>query len=182
MFILLMTGEEEEKIDYIARTYKDMIYRLCLTYLKDPTDSEDALQQTFVRIMFYIEKIGDPDSKEAKSYIYCIAKSTALNFIKKRNQQSSLSYDETICRMEGHEALERLAKERAADLWMEVSQELSDLDKTIFVLKYGHKYQSKEIAEILDLSDGTVRQRLSRMIKRLVSKKDTARGREKEVK
>ena len=35
----------------VYQTYLPMVYRIAFTYLKNPQDSEDAAQETFLRLM-----------------------------------------------------------------------------------------------------------------------------------
>ena len=45
----------------LVRTYGDLLYRVCLIQLKNPADAEDAVQDTFVRLL---QKAPDFSSAE----------------------------------------------------------------------------------------------------------------------
>lgn len=41
----------EQKIERLFKLYADTVYRVCRTYLRNAADSEDAVQEVFVRLI-----------------------------------------------------------------------------------------------------------------------------------
>lgn len=59
---LLRTDKE---VTQLYETYVDMVYRLCFTILKNRFDTEDAVQNTFVKLMHYAKPFDSPEHEKA---------------------------------------------------------------------------------------------------------------------
>src|ERR1700751_4549616 len=52
--IRLVHKGDKEAFALIYRNYSDFVYRICLRMLRDPSEAEDAAQDTFVRVFLKI--------------------------------------------------------------------------------------------------------------------------------
>ena len=59
---LLRTDKE---ITQLYETYVDMVYRLCSTILKKRFDSEDAVQNTFIKLMHHTKPFDSTEHEKA---------------------------------------------------------------------------------------------------------------------
>ncbi len=59
---LLRTDKE---IAELYETDVDMVYRLCFTILKNRFDTEDAVQNTFIKLMHYSKPFDSPEHEKA---------------------------------------------------------------------------------------------------------------------
>ncbi|MBQ7432635.1 MAG: RNA polymerase sigma factor [Lachnospiraceae bacterium] len=41
----------EAELSALYDRHKDMVYRVCFAYMKNPADTEDAVQETFIRLI-----------------------------------------------------------------------------------------------------------------------------------
>lgn len=60
-FSLLRT---DKKITQAYETYVDMVYRLCFTILKNQFNTEDAVQNTFIKLMRYLRRFESPEHEK----------------------------------------------------------------------------------------------------------------------
>ena len=112
-----------------------------------------------VKIMRYrsmdLSKIKDKDSID--KYLSRIIINTAIDFIRK-NSKMIFTDDECIKEVE--------SEVNSSDINYAVDNLEEDL-KSIIVLKYFHGYKISEVAEILDISISTVKNRMHKALKQL---------------
>lgn len=142
------------KIDteQVIATYKDRIFAIGLTMLKNPDDAEDVAQETFLRYHTYKK---DFESKEhIESWLYKVAINKAKDIQRKfwrRKQVSMEDYMATI-------PFDRSQDEELFQAVMALPSKYS----IVIHLYYYEDYSIKEIAQQLKLNEGNVKVRLSR--------------------
>ena len=158
------------KIDteQVIATYKDRIFAIGLSILKNPDDAEDVVQETFLRYHTYKK---DFESKEhIQSWLYKVAINKAKDILHKMNIHENVglivSGDQFIAQ-EGQVSLE----DYMATISFDTPQD-EELFQTVMALPskysivihlyYYEDYSIKEIAQQLKLNEGNVKVRLSR--------------------
>ena len=142
------------KIDteQVIATYKDRIFAIGLTMLKNPDDAEDVVQETFLRYHTYKK---DFESKEhIESWLYKVAINKAKDIQRKfwrRKQVSMEDYMATI-------PFDRSQDEELFQAVMALPSKYS----IVIHLYYYEDYSIREIAQQLKLNEGNVKVRLSR--------------------
>lgn len=147
---------DSEKIQDIYQRYFDTIYRICFLYMKNETDTLDAVQETFLRLM----QSDFMEYSEEKTKAWLIV--TASNYCKKQL---------------GHwwrkkrEVFEETALEDVADKTLhpvvEAVQALPKKYRTLIYLYYYEGYKTGEIGSMLGISASTVQTRLAKARKLL---------------
>ncbi len=159
------------KFEAIYFTYSKYLYSIGINILKDEQFAADALQQCFLKIYENIEKIGEINSTQTKSFVSIIMRNESINIFRKRK----IIFDVTEA-ME--DALYIIIDETAnteeillkAELRDEINAYLSKLsneESNLIILKYVRDYSNQEISEVLGVSQEVVRQRLSRVRRKL---------------
>jgi RNA polymerase sigma-70 factor (ECF subfamily) len=146
--------------------YQDRIYNLCRHMLGNAHDAEDAAQDTFVKAY---QKLNDfkPDAS-LYTWLYRIAVNTCLDYKKRPFFESLFRKSD-----EGEEFIEepasdwpspeRLYESKQIGLALHGSiRKLSPKLRTAIILKEIEGLSYEEIADILDVSIGTVKSRISR--------------------
>ena len=146
---LLRTDEENEFAE-VYYLHVDEIFRLCFTYLKNKADTEDAVQEVFLRLLKYK---GTFESEEhRKAWLIVTASNYCKNFLKHwwRKRKDIEDYAEII----GETNFE-------IDEMMELILKLPDKYKTVVYLYYYEGYDSVQISKMLHKPGSTVRSYLS---------------------
>lgn len=146
--------ESEEFISRI-KGYKKEMFLLAVSIVKNYHDAEDAVAETMLRAY---EKIHTLDDKEYfKFWIMQILVNNARMILRKNKR--------VVCT----EEMDRYMlgnSECISDVW-ETVLALEDELRTIVVLYYYQGFKISEIANVLDLPEGTIKSRLSRARKNL---------------
>jgi len=158
--------DEKAAFEELVLKYQDRIYNLCKHMLGGAHDAEDAAQDTFIKAY---QKLKD-FKPEASLYtwLYRIAVNTCLDY-KKRPFWESLFKSSA----EGEEFISEPVSEapsaeklyESKQLGVALSKSLGKLSlklRTVIILKEIEGLSYEEIADILEISIGTVKSRISR--------------------
>lgn len=167
----------------LIQLYQDRIYTLCRYLLENPEDANDAAQDTFVKAF-----IGIKDYTPTASFytwLYRIAVNTCLDHKRKFSlrafffpSDSNSIVDDFPSQFPSPEAA--LATKQSLQVFQTALNRLSPKLRTVIVLKELEGLSYEEIAEVLDVSVGTVKSRISRAREelQLMTKKITEQKRQ----
>lgn len=77
---------EREKFRCIYQQYYGLLYRVAYGILQHKEDAEEAIQETWIRIVQNLSKISDPYCPETKNFLVIICKNVSLTLLKKRKR------------------------------------------------------------------------------------------------
>lgn len=167
-------GDDQALAELVER-YQNDIFRFCLHYLKNIELAKEMSQETFLRI--YTARSRFEVSRKFKPWMLCIARNLCLNELKRRKmvQMETLEEYASSAREESGEVLRApedspyellLTQERHRYL-LGVLDTLPEESREIVVLRYFQKLSAREIADIVDSTEGAVRTRLHRILKQM---------------
>lgn len=76
---------DEEGFEYIYNEYKNWIFAIVSSYLKNNDDSDDCMQEIFFKIFSSIDQF-DGDLSSFKTWIYAITKNCIIDIQRKKNE------------------------------------------------------------------------------------------------
>ena len=76
---------DSELIGIVFTRYTDLVYGLCLKYLKDRAESQDAVMNIFEKL---IEKLKTEEVEHFKSWLYMVSKNHCLMILRKNNPET----------------------------------------------------------------------------------------------
>lgn len=167
MLIYLMALDTEEERIKFVRLYKEYRNRMHYTasiLLKSEIEAEDIVQDTFLTLTDYLDRIDEKDSVGTWNYIVTILKNKCYNFLK-RNKRIELTEDEEVFEqpVEMYNLLEnQLLKEEAEEFLNTLIKGLKYPYREVIYLQYHNKLNSRQIAELLRTSPANVRKISSR--------------------
>ncbi len=134
------------------KDYGEEIYRYLRRLVDDEEAARDLLQETFLKAMRYTI-----EEEKAKSYIYRIAHSLAMDYFREKAHYSSFPLLE-----------ERIAANPVdEDDYNEIWNIPNSQEKGILLLYYQEKYSCQEIADRLNIPLNTVKSHLHRAKKKI---------------
>lgn len=140
----------ENEIEYIVKTYSEILFRICFIMLCNQQDAEDAVQNTFYR---YINKNKQfNDLEHEKAWLIRVATSCCKDILRFNFKRKYINFDEisNICTNEYEDKKEIL----------EMVLNLPVKYKAPLYLFYFENYKTNEIAEMLSISPAATRKRL----------------------
>lgn len=162
----LLQAAREGNIDafeHIYQVFKDKIYALSLSTLKNPQDAEDATQQTFIQVYEKLSTLNDLGT--FNTWIQRIAINESNMILRKRKGDISIDDDENSALAERIEDEFMLPQEYAEreDLskrLREIIDELPAVQRQALVLQIYSNLSMAQIAQIMDCSENTVKSRI----------------------
>lgn len=158
--------------EHLVLHYQDKVLTLCRYLLKNPHDAEDAAQETFVKAFKNIRNYT-PDAP-FYTWLSRIAVNTCHDLQRKHSLLSLFFSDngqEQIDSQPAHipDPEQAYQTQQSMQALQAGLKQLSVKLRTVLVLKEleGHSYE--EIADILDISVGTVKSRISRAREELLT-------------
>jgi RNA polymerase sigma factor (sigma-70 family) len=147
------------------------VYKLCLFYLRDAQDAEDATQTVFEKVLKKSSQFRG--QSDPFTWIYRIAVFTALNLLRRRKIVSWLSLDAAGNKMtatEADPAREMEAREddreKQRKLLAGIAR-MSAREKKVFYFFYYERLPQKAIAEILQTSVPAVESLVHKAVKKI---------------
>ena len=167
MIYLMIVDEEDDRRKFVVlyEKYRCLMMTVAISILKDNYLAEDAVHEAFIKVAKNIDKFGDVDRIETKRYLISIVKSTAIDIYRKRNRQQE---NEIIYEPEKVEnkKIAYLETEEENSI-LQVIYDLPEKYREIIILRYSTGLEYAEIANILGITEETVRQRISRGKKKM---------------
>ena len=158
----------------LVERYEGRIYGLACSMLGDPEAAKDAAQEAFIRVYGALERFEGRSS--FYTYLYRIATNVCLTFAQREQRRPDR------ISIEGMQEVNEMTLDRfwgtdkpqndidALGLREEIEKVLDHLSpdhRAVVVLKDIEDLSQEEIADVLDVSIGTVKSRLSRARARL---------------
>lgn len=146
-------SENQYKIEYeqVIDKYSDMVYRITVTITGNVEDAKDAFQETFLRLVRNQEKIKDEE--HLKAWLIRVASNCAKTIVTNpwnKRTQGLEEDDKQVTYMEEEDTLLTEVKNLSPNYALSL------------YLFYYEEYSIKEIAEIMNKNENTVKTLLSR--------------------
>ncbi|WP_460594061.1 RNA polymerase sigma factor [Geomonas sp. Red276] len=171
--IALINDGDTRHFQNLFNRYQDRIYNLCRYMLENPQDAEDAAQDTFIKA-FQGLKSYTPTSN-FYTWLYRIAVNTCLDYKRKFSIYSlffSTDNEDLIHNFPSPSPSPETsyATRQSMQTLQSALNLLSKKLRVIIILKELERLSYEEIAEVLDVSVGTVKSRISRAREELQKK------------
>ena len=160
----------ETAFDWLVTHYHGPVYNLILGMLGDTADAADAAQEVFLKAFKGIRHFRQGSS--LKTWLYRIAIREALNHRRwfKRHLHKNISLDaepeEGFARIDVEDLsatpFEQLAAQEIQDAVQGALQEVPEVFRSAVILRDLEGLSYEEVAEVLDVSVGTVKSRILR--------------------
>ncbi|MFC1504578.1 RNA polymerase sigma factor [Spirochaetota bacterium] len=154
----------------IVNTYKNKIFRLCISHLKDPYLAEDTAQEAFIKIYTSLPTFKWKSS--FSTWVYSIAYFTCIDKLRKlsRKRADSLDWLREEKQLEIADTREGNMPSRIenTDLIRRVEKEMPAEYMSILHLKFTHDFSLAEITGIMRTSADSVKSKLKRAKKKFI--------------
>jgi RNA polymerase sigma-70 factor (ECF subfamily) len=159
----------DEAFGLLHERFKEKVFRLAVSILRDETRAEDAAQDVFVRIWKGLSAYHGGAS--LSTWIYTITRNTCLTDLKshRRHLVVSLQEPQMEAAADGIQTLQLLPAEPGLEMDVQsLLDQLPDDYRQVITLFYLEQKAYEEVAGMLGLPLGTVKTRIFRAKKELL--------------
>jgi RNA polymerase sigma-70 factor (ECF subfamily) len=165
---LSLTGDRSA-FGQLGELYKGKIHRLAYRMLNNPHDSEDVVQETFMRVYLNLNRYDE--NQKFSTWIYRIGKNLCVDLLRKKKSVYSLDAeiageDELnhygILSSDDNSPEMAMMETELQEQLTQVIDKMSDKYKAITTLYYVHDLSLQEISTKLNMPITTVKTRLYR--------------------
>lgn len=150
---------DKTSFDLLYEKYKNMALHTAYLITGNRSDSEDVVQDTFVKVWLHCRELKNDSG--FKAWMMQILVRTAYKSGKKKSRELP---DEEIMqkadRGQGFSSMEQVIAREEAETIAGAVRALPIKQRTVVVLYYYQEYQVREIAAMLGVLEGTVKSRL----------------------
>jgi RNA polymerase sigma-70 factor (ECF subfamily) len=151
--------------EVLVERHQARLFGLVGYYTRNRAEVEDIVQEAFLKAYSKLDTFQLQAS--FSTWLHRIAVNTALDLLKRRGRSPVAAVeDPELVAPEGHGSIPApssgLEREEIAEITRRTLEELPEIFRTVLVLREFEERSYIEIAEILDISIGTVESRLFR--------------------
>lgn len=160
------TTGDQAAFGALVERYQNAIYNLAYRMLGSPEEAEDAAQEIFVRV--YRQLARYDRERKFSTWVLTIATNYCIDQLRRRRMQlvpleNIVPWARSRETGPEGEALDREARDEVQGLL----RELPEKYRAVLILRYWQDLSCAEIAEVLQLPEGTVKTQLHRARKAL---------------
>lgn len=141
----------DEEITEIYYRHVDTVYRICFSYMKNAADTEDMVQETFLKLMTHNRQFQS-DSHE-KAWLIVTAANTCKDELRRWKRRLEHLGPQSVSGNTTYEPYDNM---------LDAILALPAKYKDVVYLHYYEGYHTAEIAQLLHRPESTVRNQLSR--------------------
>lgn len=159
--VLMAKRGDVKAFSALAERWERRICRFASGYFADRHEADEIAQKTMIRVYQKIEELEEPDA--FSSWIYRIATNLCLDEMKRagRKRRSPLelwSRNDPVSAESGPQ--DKLEHKELGEIIRKALRTLPNEQRTVILLKEFEGLKFREIADILQISDNTVKSRL----------------------
>jgi RNA polymerase sigma-70 factor (ECF subfamily) len=160
---ILDSKEDKAKIVQIYEEHYGLMMYIAKRILRDYALAEDAAAESLEKLIRIAYKINDISCNETKALIVIIVERTALNILQKLNRIDFDAEEEIDMMIDSSlEVADEIISINGYNDIVAAIEQLSPTLKSVTTLSLVNNVEQKEIAELLGISYGAVRTRLTR--------------------
>ncbi len=166
---------DNDSFELLIIAFQDKAYAIAFSVMGNSHDAYDMVQESFIKVYKNLHKFNFNSS--FNTWLYRIIKNTCIDQLRKNSRKKTVSYDATYINNDNELAFQIEDKKNNMDIIFErkdsaelikASLEKLSIDhRTVIVLSDIKGYDYQEISELLQISLGTVKSRISRGRSRL---------------
>lgn len=157
------TQAEERAIAELVDQYSGTMYRVAYSVLKNAADAEDAVQEAFLRVLRHKAMLGEV--RDPRVWLVRIVWNVTLDRKRRAKTRPETDDVEDVARVLPAGGLTQEERARAIEhhaMVLKCMEELPDREREVLLLSAFEELNSVEIAEVLGVTESSVRSRLFR--------------------
>ena len=144
------SARSADAVEAAIRAYGNPLYRLCFVMLRNESDAEDAVQETFIRYLQKAPRFEAPDHE--KAWLITVAANQCRDLLRFRKRHPQIDSD----------ALPEVSARSSDSGILEALMALPEKFRIVLTLYYVEEYHIDEIARIIGKTPSAVKMRLQK--------------------
>lgn len=159
-----------EAFETLIQSHQKKVYNIALRMTKNPEDAQELAQDAFVRAFISIGKFRGDSS--FSTWLYRITINVCTDFLRKRNRAILISMEQGAATNDNEQGIqiaeeapgpdEIAEKNQLKELIKDAMDSLSADHRQVLILRDILDMSYKEIADTLNVNEGTIKSRISR--------------------
>lgn len=180
MFFMTIENKDDRlKVERLYYAYRKLLYKEAYAILNDKHLAEDAVSETFIRIINNLHKIDENNCPRTRSFLVIICRNVAKDIYKKRrklHQYEDLSGDLLEEEDQASNPLDIVINKETIQRIAKVIESLDLIYRDVFLLRRVHGMTCEEIAGMFGIKTETVKKRLTRAKHKIMEELEKERG------
>lgn len=172
LFLIIKDADDRMKVKNLYLQHKDKLFGVAFSILHDKSLAEEAVHDTFVRIIEHLHKIDESNVYKTTTFLVIICKNIAIDIYNSNKKISKIEVmgDELdfIGTDSDNNPLNILITNESIRILIDSIKQLNPIYRDVLLLKYDSCLSNEEIAHLLQISQAVVRKRLERGKKLLI--------------
>jgi RNA polymerase sigma-70 factor, ECF subfamily len=165
--------DEDEAVESLVREHARLVYRVAYAVLREHHDAEDAVQETFLRVLKYAKNLGTIENP--KTWLARIAWRVAIDRSKNSRRKKEVTLEDSDSKFSqlagrGAGADEVVERARLSEALERLIAALPKKLREPLILSAIEEMSPREVGAILEINEAAVRSRLFRA-RRLLKEK-----------
>jgi RNA polymerase sigma-70 factor (ECF subfamily) len=155
---------DQYAFEKLVKQYQKPVYHLAMRIVLNHMDADEVVQETFLKAYLHLNDFSD--KYKFFTWLYRITVNTAFSLLKKRKKGGdsldTLSDEDGFQFAGQDDVFQEYKNKELSDIVSKALNDISPEMRTVFILRTWGGLSYKEIAEALEISEGTVMSRLNR--------------------
>ena len=156
ILVLKCQKRDETAFREIVNRWEPRLYYYLRRIVENENDVWDILQETWLAVFKNIRKLEDP--LKFSTWLYRIGHHQAVNLLRKENKYAQITTEQIANHYENNTPLSVIKEQ--AELVHELLGKLKLAHREVITLYFLEEFSINEMAQIIGISEGTVKSRL----------------------
>lgn len=163
-------AEERDTLTWIYENLLNVMLATAKKYVGVYQVEEGVVHNAILKIMDHLDGIDRSNMPRSRSYVCCIVKSCAIDWLRKNKRQTEVDTEEEDFDRESEEMLplDILVTNEGYEKLVNCIRSLPDTYRMVCELKFLHGMKEREIAQILQITEKNVSVRIVRGRRKLI--------------
>lgn len=155
-------GDERQKhfVEQMYKEYSPWVLKYAYQIVGNYDTAQDILNETFIRIIKYVEQIMELEEYKVSSYVKRIINSVAMDYLNKESSEIKKAemwrMIEMNVSMEEYQIDKVIIRMEAEENLRDGMDALDERDRDLLIRKYSYDMSYKEIADEMNIPEGNI--------------------------
>lgn len=165
----ILDEKDLHKAEKLYCRYKHLLFSLAYECLENCDLAEEAVQETFIRVIKHLDKITDIESGRTRNFLVIICRNISVDILR-REKRIVLESEVEILQNDDLQLENIVISQSSANHIANLVFELDEKYKSVLYFKITFGFTNKEIADIMNVNEELIKKRVQRARKILLEK------------